>query len=53
MLSGHVGKTGVRVQLLQIAGGRGGDHQQECSGYQPLLPVMRDGDGNLISLREI
>ncbi|KPC28273.1 Uncharacterized protein ABJ99_3430 [Pseudomonas syringae pv. cilantro] len=65
MLSGHVGKTGVRVQLLQVSGGRAGDHQQarlalaessvvvQCSGYQPLLPVMRDGDGNLINLREI
>lgn len=62
--SGRVGKTGVRVQMLQILGGRPDEHEQarlaladstvvvQCSGYQPVLPRLRDAEGDLVSLRE-
>ncbi|RMW17244.1 hypothetical protein ALO97_05590 [Pseudomonas syringae pv. tagetis] len=62
--SGRVGKTGVRVHMLQTLGGRPDDYEQarlaladsavivQCSGYQPVLPALKDTGGNLISLRE-
>lgn len=62
--SGRVGKTGVRVQMLQTLGGRPDEHEQarlvladsavivQCSGYQPVLPRLSDADGNVVSLRE-
>ncbi|QXG34710.1 pyridine nucleotide-disulfide oxidoreductase [Pseudomonas viridiflava] len=61
---GRIGKTGVRVQLLQTSDGPAGAFEKarlalaescvvvQCSGYQPQLPVMRHGDGSLITLRE-
>ncbi|WP_231651449.1 pyridine nucleotide-disulfide oxidoreductase [Pseudomonas californiensis] len=64
LLNGRVGKTGVRVQLLQTNGERPGELESarqalaeasvvvQCSGYQPRLPTLRYGDGSLITLRE-
>ncbi|KPZ13070.1 Uncharacterized protein ALO41_00228 [Pseudomonas amygdali pv. ulmi] len=64
LCSGRVGKTGVRVQIFQTLGGRPGDHEParlaladsavivQCSGYQPVLPTLKDAEGNFISLRE-
>jgi hypothetical protein len=62
--SGRVGKTGVRVQMLQTDGGKPGDFELaraalaesslvvQCTGYQPRLPVLSHGDGRAIVLRE-
>ncbi|KPX45270.1 putative pyridine nucleotide-disulfide oxidoreductase [Pseudomonas savastanoi pv. glycinea] len=64
LCSGRVGKTGVRVQMFQTLGGRPDDHEParlaladsavivQCSGYQPVLPTLKDAEGNFISLRE-
>ncbi|MCF5241341.1 pyridine nucleotide-disulfide oxidoreductase [Pseudomonas syringae] len=63
-LTGRVGKTGVRVKMFQTLDGPIGDHEQarlaladsgvvvQCSGYQAVLPTLRDADGSLVSLRE-
>lgn len=62
--SGRVGKTGVRVQLLQTDGGKPGDFEKaraaltescvvvQCTGYQPRLPALRHSDGSAMVLRE-
>jgi hypothetical protein len=62
--SGRVGKTGVRVQLLQTDGGKPGDFDKaraaladssvvvQCTGYQPRLPALRNSDGSALVLRE-
>ena len=62
--TGRVGKTGVRIQLLQTDGGKPGDFELakaalaessvvvQCTGYQPRLPALRDEHGNPIVLRE-
>lgn len=62
--SGRIGKTGVRVQLLQTQGGKPGDFELakaaladssvvvQCTGYQPRLPLLRNGNGAAIVLRE-
>ncbi|RRV07345.1 pyridine nucleotide-disulfide oxidoreductase [Pseudomonas sp. v388] len=62
--SGRIGKTGVRVQLLQTDGAKPGDYERaraalaessvvvQCTGYQPRLPVLRHGNGSAIVLRE-
>lgn len=61
---GRIGKTGVRVRLLQTVDGPAGAVEQaraalaescvvvQCTGYQPCLPVLRHGDGSPIVLRE-
>ncbi|SOS33482.1 hypothetical protein CFBP6411_02122 [Pseudomonas syringae group genomosp. 3] len=63
-LTGRVGKTGVRVKMFQTLDGPIGDHEQarlaladsgvvvQCSGYQAVLPTLRDADGSLVRLRE-
>lgn len=62
--SGRIGKTGVRVQMLQTEGGKPGDFEMaraalaessvvvQCTGYQPRLPVLTHGDGRPIVLLE-
>ncbi|MFJ4143637.1 pyridine nucleotide-disulfide oxidoreductase [Pseudomonas sp. NPDC089734] len=62
--SGRIGKTGVRVQLLQTKDGQPGDHEKarvalaesgivvQCTGYQPLLPLLSDSDGHPVHLCE-
>ena len=62
--SGRIGKTGVRVQMLQTEGGKPGEFEMaraalaessvvvQCTGYQPRLPVLTHGDGRPIVLLE-
>jgi hypothetical protein len=62
---GQIGKTGVRVQLLQTRHGPA-DHFErarlalaeadivvQCTGYQPLLPALSHADGEPITLVEV
>jgi hypothetical protein len=62
---GQIGKTGVRVQLLQTQGGCA-DHFErarqalaeadivvQCTGYQPVLPALSAAGGEAISLVEV
>ncbi|MCF5707551.1 pyridine nucleotide-disulfide oxidoreductase [Pseudomonas syringae] len=62
--NGRIGKTGVRIQMLQTKDGPAGALEKaklalaqscvvvQCSGYQPRLPTLRYSDGSLITLRE-
>ncbi|MCV4281870.1 lysine N(6)-hydroxylase/L-ornithine N(5)-oxygenase family protein [Pseudomonas capsici] len=62
--NGRIGKTGVRVQLLQTRGGPPGHYEKaeqalaesgvvvQCTGYQPRLPSLTDLDGRAIRLSE-
>ncbi|WP_122314326.1 pyridine nucleotide-disulfide oxidoreductase [Pseudomonas cichorii] len=61
---GRIGKTGVRVQLLQTSGGTPGHYEQagqalaesgvvvQCTGYQPRLPLLSYPDGRPVRLGE-
>ncbi|TDV67857.1 pyridine nucleotide-disulfide oxidoreductase [Pseudomonas sp. LP_7_YM] len=65
MANGRIGKTAVRVQLLQTRQGPEGHLQSarqalaesevvvQCTGYQPLLPAMKDSQGVPIRLMEV
>ncbi|GAB7532121.1 hypothetical protein PS3A_45360 [Pseudomonas sp. 3A(2025)] len=60
----RVGKTGVGVQRMQTEGGDVGDFERasraladagaviQCTGYQPVLPVLSHLDGTPIELRQ-
>lgn len=60
----RIGKTGVGVQRMQTEGGPPGDHERaaraladtgaviQCTGYQPVLPVLSHSDGTPIELRQ-
>ncbi|GFM81691.1 hypothetical protein PSCICN_23830 [Pseudomonas cichorii] len=62
--SGRIGKTGVRVQLLQTSGGQPADYEKagqalaessvvvQCTGYQPRLPSLTYPDGRPVRLCE-
>ena len=62
---GHVGTTSVRARLIQTDGSypahlgvanevlKQAAVVMQCTGYQPLLPRLRRGDGTAISLRQI
>ncbi|WP_296183918.1 pyridine nucleotide-disulfide oxidoreductase [Pseudomonas sp. UBA1879] len=63
--NGHIGKTGVRVQLLQTQNGPEGHYESardalaesdvvvQCTGYQPLLPTLNYAGGGAIRLMEV
>ncbi|MFJ3486270.1 pyridine nucleotide-disulfide oxidoreductase [Pseudomonas sp. NPDC090202] len=65
LANGHVGKTGVRVHLLQTLDGPEGQFELaraalaesdvvvQCTGYQPLLPALNYAGGGPISLAEV
>lgn len=65
LANGHIGKTGVRVQMLQTQNGPEGQFERarqalaksdvvvQCTGYQPLLPAMSYAGGSAISLTEV
>lgn len=62
---GYVGSTSVRARLLQTDGSDAAQMQaasellrdaavvMQCTGYQPLLPRMRRGDGTAVVLRQV
>jgi hypothetical protein len=62
---GHIGKTGVRVHLLQTQNGPEGQFESarqalaesevvvQCTGYQPLLPTLTYAGGAAVSLMEV
>lgn len=62
---GNIGKTGVKVQLLQTVDGPDGQLEiarqaladseivVQCTGYQPLLPALNDANGLAISLMRV
>ncbi|MGC1333626.1 pyridine nucleotide-disulfide oxidoreductase [Pseudomonas sp.] len=62
---GFVGTTSVRARLLQVDGSDAAQMRaasevlqhaavvMQCTGYQPLLPLLRRGDGTAISLRQV
>jgi hypothetical protein len=62
---GRIGKTGVRVELLQTGHGTGDQFERarqalaeahivvQSTGYQPLLPTLRHADGEAIRLIEV
>jgi hypothetical protein len=62
---GHIGKTGVRVRLLQTCSGPEEQLEQarqalaeseiivQCTGYQPQLPALSHAGGEAISLVEV
>lgn len=65
LANGHIGKSGVRVRLLQTHNGPEGQFEQarqalaesevvvQSTGYQPLLPALNYASGGAISLAEI
>ncbi|MBD8576794.1 pyridine nucleotide-disulfide oxidoreductase [Pseudomonas syringae] len=60
----RIGKTGVGVQRMQTHNGPSGDLERaaqalaepgaviQCTGYQPVLPVLSHADGTPIHLRQ-
>ncbi|QKZ06585.1 pyridine nucleotide-disulfide oxidoreductase [Pseudomonas eucalypticola] len=62
---GYVGSTSVRARLLLTDGSDPAQTEaasqvlgnaavvMQCTGYQPLLPVLRRGDGTVITLRQV
>lgn len=62
---GYVGTTSVRARLFQTDGSnpeqmwsasevlRDAAVVMQCTGYQPLLPLMRWSDGTLVQLRQV
>ncbi len=65
LANGHIGKTGVRVHLLQTQNGPQGQFESarlalaesevvvQSTGYQPLLPALNYASGGAISLMEV
>lgn len=65
LANGHIGKTGVRVQLLQTQNGPQGQYEGarqallesdvvvQCTGYQPLLPALSYAGGGAINLMAV
>ncbi|WP_285425543.1 MULTISPECIES: pyridine nucleotide-disulfide oxidoreductase [unclassified Pseudomonas] len=65
LANGHIGKTGVRVQLLQTDNGPADHYERarealaesefvvQCTGYQPLLPALSHANGSPINLLEV
>jgi hypothetical protein len=65
LANGHIGKTGVRVHLLQTQNGPLGQFEDarqalaesevvvQSTGYQPLLPALNYASGGAISLMEV
>ncbi|MFY1663657.1 pyridine nucleotide-disulfide oxidoreductase [Pseudomonas sp. Pseu.R1] len=65
LANGHIGKTGVRVNLWQTRNGPQGHFEQarqalaesevvvQCTGYQPLLPPLNYAGGGAIRLMEV
>jgi hypothetical protein len=65
LANGHIGKTGVRVQLLQTQNGPQGQYEGarqallesdvvvQCTGYQPLLPALNYAGGGAINLMAV
>jgi hypothetical protein len=62
---GQIGKTGVRVQLLQTHQGPADQFERarqalaeaeivvQCTGYQPVLPALSHAGGEAITLMEV
>jgi hypothetical protein len=65
LANGHIGKTGVRVKLLQTQNGPEGHFESarqalaesevvvQCTGYQPLLPALNYVGGGALNLMEV
>jgi len=65
LANGHIGKTGVRVQMLQTRNGPEGHFDRarqalaesdvvvQCTGYQPLLPALSYAGGEAINLMAV